>query len=182
MKKILIPMLGGLALTAVGCGKQEAPVDSESAPATAAETAPVAAQTAPITPAATPEEHAAAAEVAAKAVPDAATPTATAAPAVSTAAGEQIFKRCAACHTITKDGSNGVGPNLFAVVGRSVAAHAGFSYSAAMKAKGGTWTKAALDTYLKQPMTAVPGTKMMFAGVADDADRAALIAYLAAQK
>jgi cytochrome c len=97
------------------------------------------------------------------------------------AMGEQVFKRCVACHTIDKGGSNGIGPNLHGVVGRAVASHAGFSYSGAMKAKGGVWDEAALDPYLEAPMKAVPGTRMAFAGVIDAADRKALILYLEEQ-
>jgi cytochrome c len=106
--------------------------------------------------------------------------TAAETPAVepTAAMGEQVFRRCVACHTIDKGGSNGIGPNLHGVVGRAVASHAGFSYSGAMKAKGGVWTDAALDTYLEAPMKAVPGTRMAFAGVIDAADRKALILYL----
>jgi cytochrome c len=102
------------------------------------------------------------------------------APAVAPTAamGEQIFKRCVACHTIDAGGNNGIGPNLHGVVGRAVASHAGFNYSSAMKAKGGVWDDAALDTYLKQPMMAVPGTRMAFAGIPDDLDRQALVLYL----
>lgn len=101
--------------------------------------------------------------------------------APTAAMGEQVFRRCVACHTIDKGGSNGIGPNLHGVVGRAVASHAGFSYSGAMKAKGGAWDAAALDTYLEQPMMAVPGTRMAFAGIPDAADRKALILYLEAQ-
>ncbi|MCA0210086.1 MAG: cytochrome c family protein [Proteobacteria bacterium] len=105
------------------------------------------------------------------------------APAVAPTAamGEQIFRRCVACHTIDKGGSNGIGPNLHGVVGAAVASKPDFSYSGAMKAKGGVWNEAALDTYLKAPMKAVPGTRMAFAGVIDDADRKALILFLAEQ-
>ena len=113
---------------------------------------------------------------------------ATGSPAAQTAAveptaamGEQIFRRCVACHTIDKGGANGIGPNLHGVVSRAVASHADFSYSGAMKAKGGVWDDAALDTYLKQPMMAVPGTRMAFAGIPDEADRKALILYLEQQ-
>ncbi|WP_447761621.1 c-type cytochrome [Sphingopyxis panaciterrae] len=112
----------------------------------------------------------AAGEVAAEASAPAIEPTA--------AMGEQVFKRCVACHTVEQGGSNGIGPNLHGIVGRAVASHAGFNYSSAMKAKGGAWDDAALDTYLKQPMMAVPGTRMAFAGIPDDADRKALILYL----
>ena len=98
------------------------------------------------------------------------------------AMGEQVFKRCVACHTIDAGGANGIGPNLHGVVGRAIASHAGFSYSGAMKAKGGVWDEAALDAYLTEPMKALPGTRMAFAGVIDPADRKALILYLEAQK
>jgi cytochrome c len=102
------------------------------------------------------------------------------APAVepTAAMGEQVFKRCVACHTIDAGGSNGIGPNLHGIVGRAVASHAGFSYSSAMKAKGGVWDEAGLDTYLEAPMKAVPGTRMAFAGIIDPADRKALLLYL----
>ncbi len=113
---------------------------------------------------------------------------ATGEPAVETATveptaamGEQVFRRCVACHTVDKGGANGIDPNLHGVVGRAVAAHPDFSYSGAMKAKGGVWDEAALDAYLKAPMMAVPGTRMAFAGIPDDADRKALILYLEQQ-
>lgn len=102
--------------------------------------------------------------------------------APTAAMGEQVFKRCVACHTIDKGGSNGIGPNLHGIVGRAPASHAGFSYSGAMKAKGGVWDAAALDTYLEAPMKALPGTRMAFAGIIDPADRKALILYLEQQK
>lgn len=114
--------------------------------------------------------------------PPADSPTSEAAPVPPTAAmGEQVFKRCVACHTVDKGGRNGIGPNLHGVVGAAVAAKPDFSYSSAMKAKGGVWDEAALDTYLEAPMKAVPGTRMAFAGVIDAADRKALILYLEAQ-
>lgn len=106
----------------------------------------------------------------------------TVAVAPTAAMGEQVFRRCVACHTIDKGGSNGIGPNLHGVVGRAVASHPGFSYSGAMKAKGGVWDEAALDAYLKAPMKDVPGTRMAFAGVIDAADRKALFLYLEQQK
>ncbi len=107
----------------------------------------------------------------------------TTAPAVepTAAMGEQVFKRCVACHTIDKGGANGIGPNLHGVVGRAVAAHEGFSYSSALKAKGGTWDAANLDRFLESPMKYAPGTRMAFAGVIDASDRKALILYLEAQ-
>jgi cytochrome c len=105
-----------------------------------------------------------------------------AAVAPTAAMGEQVFKRCVACHTVDKGGRNGIGPNLHGVVGAAVAAKPDFSYSGAMKAKGGVWDEAALDRYLEAPMKDVPGTRMAFAGVIDAADRKALILYLETQK
>lgn len=117
------------------------------------------------------------------AAPESAAPPAAPPPAVAPTAamGEQIFRRCAACHTVDQGGANGIGPNLHGIVGRAVASHPGFSYSSAMKAKGGVWDDAALDAYLTAPMKVVPGTRMSFAGVADPLDRKALILYLDAQ-
>ena len=116
---------------------------------------------------------------------ESATPAESAEPAAAveptTAMGEPLFKRCVACHTIDKDGRNGVGPNLHGIVGRAVASHPGFSYSGAMKARGGVWDEAALDAYLAAPMKNLPGTRMAFAGIPDAAERKALILYLEAQ-
>ena len=124
-----------------------------------------------------------------KSEPPAADNPATSAPAAevpaiepTAAMGEQVFRRCVACHTVEKGGSNGIGPNLHGVVGAPVAAKPDFSYSGAMKAKGGVWDEAALDAYLKAPMKDVPGTRMAFAGVIDPADRKALILFLEEQK
>lgn len=112
------------------------------------------------------------------------TASAPAAPAAepTAAMGEQIYKRCTACHTIDKGGRNGVGPNLHGVVGRAFGAVPGFAYSGALKAKGGVWDEATLDAYLKAPSQAIPGGRMAFAGIRDDAERKALILYLAEQK
>src|SRR3546814_770235 len=101
--------------------------------------------------------------------------------APTAAMGEQFFRRCVACHTVEKGGPHGIGPNLHGVVGAPVASKPGFSYSGAMKAKGGVWDEAALDAYLKAPMKDVPGTRMAFAGVSDATDRKALILYLEEQ-
>jgi cytochrome c len=96
--------------------------------------------------------------------------------------GKDSYAKCVACHTIDKGGRNGVGPNMHGVVGRAVASLEGFSYSAAMKAKGGVWDEAALDAYLENPRKAVVGTKMSFAGLSNADERKALIEYLKAQK
>jgi cytochrome c len=102
--------------------------------------------------------------------------------AADAAKGATIFKRCAMCHTDTKGGGNGLGPNLFGVVGRKAASAPGFMYSGALKKAGITWTPANLDKWLTRPAQMVPGTKMMFAGLPNAAERADVIAYLAGQK
>ncbi len=71
-----------------------------------------------------------------------------------------------------------MGLNLYGIVNRKIGQHAGFNYSDALKAKGGEWTWEALAAYINNPRAAVPGNKMAFAGVTDDADLADMLAYL----
>lgn len=97
------------------------------------------------------------------------------------AKGEQVFKKCAACHTANSGGANGIGPNLFGTIGKPVAGHAGFAFSDALKSKGGTWDWATLDEWLKSPAKFAPGTKMSFAGLGKGEDRANLMAWLNTQ-
>jgi cytochrome c len=93
--------------------------------------------------------------------------------------GQAAAKVCVACHTFEKSGPNKVGPNLWGIVGNKHAHAGNFDYSAAMKSKSGEqWTYEALNTYLKNPRAAVPGTKMAFAGISRDSQRADVIAYL----
>jgi len=96
--------------------------------------------------------------------------------------GRLIFSRCAACHTVTKGGPNGIGPNLFGVVGRKAGMAKDFSYSAAMKASGITWTPDKLDKWIEHPAALVPGNRMAFAGISDAGQRADIIAYLSTLK
>jgi cytochrome c len=92
--------------------------------------------------------------------------------------GQTAAKKCASCHSFEKGGPNKVGPDLYGVVGRPVASHAGFKYSAALQAKGGNWTFEDLDAFVHSPKTAVPGTAMAFAGIGQAQERADLLAYL----
>jgi cytochrome c len=92
--------------------------------------------------------------------------------------GEQTAKVCLTCHNMAKGQGNKVGPDLYGVVGRAVASEAGFNYSAALKAKGGTWTFDALNPWLENPRKDVPGTLMTFAGLPSEKQRADVIAYL----
>ena len=77
------------------------------------------------------------------------------------AKGEAVFKKCAACHVVAAGGANGIGPNLWAVMGAPVGKHApGFAYSEALKGKGGNWDWKAMDDWLASPRAFAPGTKM----------------------
>ncbi len=92
--------------------------------------------------------------------------------------GAEVFKKnCAICHTL-EAGKNKIGPSLADVVGRKAGSVAGFAYSAANKNSGDTWDEQTLDAYLTAPQKFMPGTKMVFAGLKNPADRQALIEYL----
>jgi cytochrome c len=94
-------------------------------------------------------------------------------------AGKAIFqKQCFTCHTSDKGGANKVGPNLWDIVGRKKASHAGFSYSSALQAKGGDWTYEDIDHMIFKPTAYVKGTKMAYAGLPKEQERADVIAYL----
>ena len=93
--------------------------------------------------------------------------------------GTAAAKKCAACHTFEKGGPNRVGPNLFGVLNEPKGTgRGGFNFSAALKAKGGTWTYEDLNVFLLNPKAFVPGTAMGFAGISKDSERADVIAYL----
>lgn len=97
------------------------------------------------------------------------------------AAGANSVRKCAACHTFGKDEPNRVGPNLWDIVERPIASHEGYEYDEAMHAfaeEAGTWTYDHLSEFLQNPAGTVPGTKMAFAGLKDDAERANVIAHL----
>lgn len=93
-------------------------------------------------------------------------------------AGKAVFKKCLACHAIGEGAKNKVGPQLNGIVGRKAAAVEGFNYSDALKNSGKTWDEATLDAYLANPKEFIPGNKMVFVGLKDEADRKNIIAYM----
>lgn len=95
------------------------------------------------------------------------------------AAGEQVFKKCTACHNADKGGANALGPNLWGVLGEGVGKGAhGFAFSPALSGVGGTWNWDNLAAWLHSPKKFAPGTKMTFAGLSNPQDRANVIAFL----
>tara|TARA_R110002033_G_scaffold19458_7_gene49938 strand:+ start:761 stop:1393 length:633 start_codon:yes stop_codon:yes gene_type:complete len=97
------------------------------------------------------------------------------------AAGEKVFAKCAACHTINQGGANGIGPNLWASMGKPHGHVAGFAYSDALKSIPGNWDWNSMDAWLTSPRKYAEGTKMTFAGLGKAEDRANLMVYLNSQ-
>ena len=96
------------------------------------------------------------------------------------AAGERVFAKCTACHTIDQGGANGIGPNLYGVMGKAIAGGAaGFAYSSALTEKGGQWTWENMDAWLTSPRGFANGTKMSFAGLGKPEDRANVMEFMA---
>ena len=94
------------------------------------------------------------------------------------ASGEKIFKKCAACHSVNKGGKNKIGPALYNVVGRSVGGVDDYKYSKALASYGKEWTFEELNGFLQKPASYLKGTKMSYAGLRKEKDRASIIKYL----
>jgi len=98
--------------------------------------------------------------------------------AADLAKGEKVYKKCKACHTLDAGGKNKIGPNLNGVFGRVSGTMEGFKFSKAMKEAAVTWDEKTMDQFLTKPKKMIKKTKMSFAGLKKESDRANLIAYL----
>ena len=92
--------------------------------------------------------------------------------------GEKVFKKCSACHMIASNGKNMIGPNLWSVIGRTAGAVNDYKYSKAMVAYAKEWTFEEMNSYLIKPQAYVKGTKMAFAGLRKEKDRASVILFM----
>ncbi|MEQ1725207.1 MAG: cytochrome c family protein [Sphingopyxis sp.] len=161
---VRVALAGVLMLAMTACGGNEKTPAGSASTAAATPAATPAAPVASVAPAAAP----------ATAVP---APTATLASLTGDAAkGRTLFNQCRTCHSDVA-GTNGIGPSLHGVIGRTAGSVPGYAYSPANKASHRTWDRAALFTYLESPMRSIPGTKMTFL-MANPQQRADVIAYL----
>lgn len=95
------------------------------------------------------------------------------------AKGQQVYAKCAACHTIEQGGANGIGPNLYAIMGDAIGhGRNGFAFSSALSGMEGNWDWASMNEWLQSPRRFAAGTTMSFAGLSSAEDRANLMAYL----
>lgn len=108
-------------------------------------------------------------------------PIATLLASADVAKGEKVFAKCSSCHSINSGGANGIGPNLYGVMGKPHASVAGFAYSDALKSKSGPWTFEEMNKWLTSPKAYADGTKMSFAGLGKAEDRANLMAWMNTQ-
>jgi len=97
---------------------------------------------------------------------------------VSASEGKKVFKKCAACHSITQGGGNKIGPALWGVLGRKAGSISGYKYSKAMVLYGKLWSFEEMNGFLTKPKEWVKGTKMSFAGLKNSKERASLILYM----
>ena len=96
----------------------------------------------------------------------------------SAADGEKVFKKCLSCHSIAKEGKNKIGPKLFGVLGRQAGSISDYKYSKAMASHGKIWSLDEMNSFLIKPKDWIKGTKMSFAGLKKEKDRAAVILYM----
>ena len=92
--------------------------------------------------------------------------------------GAKIFKKCSACHSIAEGGANKIGPALWGVLGRKAGSVPGYKYSKALTAHGKVWSFAEMNSFLIKPQSYIKGTKMAYAGLKNEKDRASVILYL----
>ena len=92
--------------------------------------------------------------------------------------GKSVFKKCSACHSINKGGKNKIGPALYNILGRNVATLDNYKYSKALIAFGKSWTFEEMNSFLIKPQSYIKGTKMAFAGLKKEKDRASVILYM----
>ena len=92
--------------------------------------------------------------------------------------GQKVFKKCTACHVVAKGGKNKIGPALYGVLGRQSAAISDYKYSKALVAHGKKWSYGEMNAYLLKPQAHIKGTKMAFAGLKSEKDRASVILYM----
>ena len=92
--------------------------------------------------------------------------------------GKKVFKKCSACHSIKKGGRNNIGPALYSVLGRNMGGVQDYKYSKALIAFGKDWTFEEMNNFLIKPTSYIKGTKMAFAGLKKEKDRASVILYM----
>ena len=92
--------------------------------------------------------------------------------------GKNMFKKCAACHSVSKGGGNKIGPTLWGVIGRKAGSIGNYKYSKAMSGFGKTWDFEAVNNFLIKPKDYIKGTKMAYVGLKKGKDRASIILYL----
>jgi cytochrome c len=97
------------------------------------------------------------------------------------AAGEKIFSKCSACHSYDTSGKHALGPNLWRIIGRKAGSTANYPYSLVMEESNIVWTSKTLNSFLKSPMTNMPGTAMAFSGVKNDRQRQNLLCFLSVE-
>lgn len=162
------------ALSACGGSPQETSAVPTETPA-ATDTLPTAGETE--TPAEVAAPEASSSETASAAPAPAPTPSASASAASAAASEPAAFAQCKACHSV-EPGKNGIGPSLAGIYGKKAAEVPGFDFSDAMESSGLTWNEATLDRFLTDPKGTVPGNKMPFGGLKDEAKRQAVIDYI----